>query len=152
MRHGPGGYSASISSFGSPVISLISSTGKPFDRCAIRILKKLKNLIKLDEDMVTNKSEIFSLFEKLNDTLKTMGVLRIGLFGSFARGENKIASDVDIIVSFLPGKKTYDAFFNLAEMLEEHFGRKVEIITEESISPHLKKEIDKDAGYYEVAA
>ena len=100
--------------------------------------------------MVTNRNEIFSIFDELKDTLKGMGVKRIGLFGSFARDEGKRDSDVDILVSFLPGYKNYDTFFKLGELLEERFGRKVEIITEESISPHFRREIEKDAGFYEI--
>jgi len=102
--------------------------------------------------MVTGRSEIFIILNSLKETLREMGVLRLGLFGSFARGENTSGSDVDVIVSFLPGYKNYDNFYRLAELLEEQFGRKVEIITEESVSPHLKREIEKDIGYYEVAA
>ena len=101
--------------------------------------------------MVTNRNEIFSIFDELKDSLKSMGVKRIGLFGSFARNESNKESDVDIIVSFLPGYKNYDTFFKLGELLEVRFGRKVEIITEESISPYFKTEIEKDAGYYEIA-
>jgi len=106
----------------------------------------------MDKKMVTSRSEIFSILDTLNHTLKKMGVARIGLFGSFAREENNSLSDVDVLVSFLPGYKNYDNFFTLAELLEEQFGRKVEIITEEGMSPHLKREIEKDIGYYEVAA
>jgi uncharacterized protein len=102
--------------------------------------------------MVNNKQEIFSILDDIKDTLKSMGIKRMGLFGSFARDESTDQSDVDIIVSFLPGYKNYDTFFRLAELLEEHFDRKVELITEESVSPYIKTEIDKEIGYYEVAA
>ena len=102
--------------------------------------------------MVTNRSEIFFIPDSVKDVLKSMGIRRIGIFGSFARDESKKDSDVDVTVSFLPGYKTYDIFFQLAELLEEKFGRRVEIITEESISPHFKMQIEKDVGYYEVAA
>ncbi len=102
--------------------------------------------------MVTSRSEVFVILNSLKETLREMGVIRLGLFGSFARGENTSGSDVDVVVSFLPGYKNYDNFYRLAELLEEHFGRKVEILTEESLSPHLKREIEKDIGYYEVAA
>ena len=102
--------------------------------------------------MVTSRNEIFSILDEMKDILKSMGVKRIGLFGSFVRNESKSGSDVDVIVSFLPGYKNYDTFFKLAELLEENFGRKVEIITEESISPHFKEKNKKDVNYYEVAA
>ena len=106
----------------------------------------------MGENMVTSRSEIFSILDSLKETLREMGVMRLGLFGSFARGENTSRSDVDVIVTFLPGYKNYDNFYSLAELLEKHFGRKVEILTEESVSPHVRREIGKDIGYYEVAA
>ena len=50
-------------------------------------------------------------------------------------GEEKERSDIDIIVEFEEGKKNFDNFMNLAFYLEELFGRKVGLLTPESISP-----------------
>jgi len=62
-------------------------------------------------------------------------VKRIGLFGSFARGDEKETSDVDIMVEF--EQPTFDNFIKLAFFLEDLLGRKVELITPDSLSPYI---------------
>jgi len=98
------------------------------------------------------KKEIFTVLNSLHSTLQELGVQRIGLFGSCARNENTDTSDVDFVVTFQPGCKNFTNFYNLAETLEQFLDRPVEIITEESVNPYIKQEIEKDIGYYEVSA
>ena len=43
-----------------------------------------------------------------------LGVERIGLFGSFVRGQQRPESDIDLLVKFEPGKKTFDFFMELS--------------------------------------
>ncbi len=62
-------------------------------------------------------------------------VKRIGLFGSFARGEETETSDVDIMVEF--EQPTFDNFMKLAFFLEDLLGRKVELVTPDSLSPYI---------------
>jgi hypothetical protein len=66
---------------------------------------------------------------------KRFGVKRIGLFGSFARGEEKDSSDVDIMVEF--DQPTFDNFMKLVFYLEELFHRKLELVTPDSLSPYI---------------
>ena len=66
---------------------------------------------------------------------KRFSVKRIGVFGSFARGEQKDTSDVDILVEF--EKPTFDNFMNLAFFLEYLFQRKVDLVTPNSLSPYI---------------
>jgi predicted nucleotidyltransferase len=66
---------------------------------------------------------------------KQFGVRRIGVFGSFARGEEKDTSDVDILVEF--ENPTFDNFMNLAFFLEDLFQRKVDLVTPNSLSPYI---------------
>ena len=82
-----------------------------------------------------NKEEILKVIRENKDKIKSFGVKKIGIFGSFVRGEEKERSDIDIIVEFEEGKKNFDNFMNLAFYLEELFGRKVDLLTPESISP-----------------
>jgi len=73
-------------------------------------------------------------------------VKSIGLFGSFLRDEAQKDSDVDLLVDFHSGKKSFDNFMELSFYLEDLFGRRVEIITPQSLSkhigPHILKEIE----------
>jgi uncharacterized protein len=73
---------------------------------------------------------------------KRFGVRRIGLFGSFARGEQKDTSDVDILVEF--EEPTFDNFMNLAFFLEDLFSRRVELVTPDSLSPYIAPYVKKE--------
>ena len=91
--------------------------------------------------------DIFQSIMSHQSSLARLGVSRIGLFGSAVRGEAKPESDLDFLVEFRPGEKSYDHFFELAEMLERLFGRKVDLLTVESVSPVLKKRILQEARF-----
>lgn len=82
--------------------------------------------------------------------LRALGVRRIGVFGSVARGEARANSDLDVVVDFDPGQKTYDRFLALASYLEELFGRPVDLVTVEGLSPHIGPKILKEAEFVEV--
>src|SRR5207247_7348548 len=55
-----------------------------------------------------------------------LGARRIGVFGSFVRGETRGDSDVDVYVEFDDQRRTYDNFFALHELLERLMGRRVD--------------------------
>lgn len=75
-----------------------------------------------------------------------LGVRRIALFGSFVRDEATADSDVDLLVEFVPGQKTFDRFVALAELLEQVLARRVDLVTTESLSrfigPHILDEAE----------
>lgn len=75
--------------------------------------------------------------------LKEAGVLRSDLFGSAARGEMSLESDVDILVELPPGKTLFD-LADLHLKLEGALQRKVDVVTYRSISPLLKNYIAQD--------
>ncbi|HCT58852.1 MAG TPA: nucleotidyltransferase [Gemmatimonas aurantiaca] len=74
-----------------------------------------------------------------------LGVQRLALFGSVQRNEARSDSDVDVLVEFVPGKKTFDHLIALGEILEETLGRRVELVTTESLSPYLRPYILAEA-------
>src|SRR5258705_12411448 len=67
-----------------------------------------------------------------------LGVRRLALFGSVQRNTARTDSDVDVLVEFQPGQKTYDHFIALGDLLERVLNRPVELVTPESLSPFLK--------------
>jgi predicted nucleotidyltransferase len=79
-----------------------------------------------------------------NDILQ-LGVQRLALFGSVQRNEARGDSDVDILVEFVPGQKTFDHLLALAELLEGMLGHRVELVTAESLSPYLRPYILNEA-------
>jgi len=73
---------------------------------------------------------------------------KIGLFGSFARGEQKPDSDIDILVERTPdAKDIFDSDWELRELLKKQFNREVDICTEKYIKPYAKPFILRDAIY-----
>lgn len=74
-----------------------------------------------------------------------LGVRRLALFGSVRRDAARAYSDVDVLVEFQPGQKSFDHFMALGDLLERALGRKVELVTPESLSPFLKPYILADA-------
>lgn len=74
-----------------------------------------------------------------------LGVRRLALFGSVQRDAAQPDSDVDLLVEFAPGAKSYDRFVSLAELLERILNRPVDLVTRESLSPFLGPHILAEA-------
>jgi hypothetical protein len=96
------------------------------------------------------KQEITDKLRKKRDILKQYGVKKIGLFGSYVRGENKKYSDIDLVVEFdrkkfgQDFKGLFDAFIELSAYMERLFNRKVDILTADSIKTIRIKEVAKE--------
>ena len=86
---------------------------------------------------------------KINEQLirQKYGVKRIGIFGSFARGEEKEGSDIDILIEFEKGRKTFNNYMDLKFFLVDLFHRKVDLVTVEALRPQLKDSILKEVSY-----
>ena len=97
--------------------------------------------------MIEGKSDIFAELNKHEAELKGFGVRRWGLFGSFVTGRQTNESDVDILVEFESGKKSFDNFMRLAAFLEKQIGRRVEVLTPESLSPNISPHILREVEY-----
>ncbi|MBC8184821.1 nucleotidyltransferase family protein [candidate division KSB1 bacterium] len=97
--------------------------------------------------MIQSKNDIFFLIKKNQHKIKSFGVKKLGLFGSFCRQEQNSDSDVDFLVDFEGDKKTFDNFINLSFFLEELMSRKIELVTPESISPYFKTTILNEVEY-----
>lgn len=77
--------------------------------------------------------------------IRALGVERLALFGSVLRGEADAKSDIDVLVRFSPGAKTFDRFLALCDLLEERLGGPVEVVTTEALSPFLGPRILAEA-------
>jgi len=75
-----------------------------------------------------------TIIERHLPELRALGARRIGVFGSFARGDAREDSDVDVYVEFDDDKRTYDNFFALHEELETLFNRRVDLVTDRSLT------------------
>ena len=70
---------------------------------------------------------------------------RIGVFGSFARGDKRTESDVDIIVEL--AELTFDNYMDLKFRLEEDLQRPVDLVVADTVKPRLKPIIEINPRY-----
>lgn len=75
------------------------------------------------------------------------GVIRIGLFGSFARGEQNEDSDIDLAVEIAKERKSLKNFFGFKRELEVQFGRKIDLGIESVFKPLVIEQMQKDIIY-----
>lgn len=80
---------------------------------------------------------------KISPIFKRQGVTKAAVFGSFAKGNIKRTSDIDILVKFKKSKSLLD-LVRLKFKLEKKLGRKVDLLTYNSIHPLLRKIILKE--------
>jgi hypothetical protein len=98
------------------------------------------------------KKDVVSIIRRHQDKIKAFGVKKLGLFGSFVRNEQNIESDIDLLVEFEEGQKTFDNFMQLSFLLEELLKWPVELITVESVSPYLRPYITQEVEYVTFSA
>ncbi len=102
---------------------------------------------------VQTKAQVLSLLQKYRQELHRFGDKRCGVFGSFVRDtEIHDQSDVDILVTFEPDQKTFDNFIHLSFFLEDFFGRAVDLITPESLSPYIGSHILDEVEYVSIGS
>lgn len=78
----------------------------------------------------------------LDDFCHKHGVARLSLFGSALRDALRPDSDVDLLVSFLPGRTPgLFAFSRMEQELSEMIGRRVDLRTAEDLSPYFRREV-----------
>lgn len=97
--------------------------------------------------LVLRKDKILQLLADNKQPLLDYGVNRIGLFGSYVRNEANNDSDIDLLVDLQKEKKTLKNFLSLNYYLEDLFNRKVELVTIQSLSPHIGPQILKTVEY-----
>lgn len=106
----------------------------------------------MNGNKVETKEDILEVVLRERKRLAKLGVVSIGLFGSFVRGDQNPESDIDLLVEFSPSKHTFDNFMDLSFLLEDLLGHKVEIITPEALSPYIGPHILKEVERVAIAA
>jgi predicted nucleotidyltransferase len=99
-----------------------------------------------------SKEELLTIINKHQHQIRGFGVRQCGVFGSFVRSKQTAQSDIDVLVEFEPNQKTFDNFMRLAQFLEELFGRKVDLVTVESLSPYIGPHILQEVEYAALGA
>ncbi|MBM3286358.1 MAG: nucleotidyltransferase family protein [Candidatus Eisenbacteria bacterium] len=77
--------------------------------------------------------------DRLNELCRRYHVARLEVFGSFARGDARPESDVDVLVTLEPGVGIGLEFVALKQELEGLFGRRVDLLTRASVERSANK-------------
>ena len=95
-----------------------------------------------------NAEEIIKILKPHHKKLLTQfKVKEIGVFGSYVRNEQKRGSDIDILVEFEEGYKTFDNYMELKFYLEEILKSKIDLTLKTAIREELKQNILSEVNY-----
>ncbi len=95
--------------------------------------------------MARDVEEVFKAIDAQREQLRRLGVKRLGLFGSAARGEASATSDLDFLVEF--ERKSFHAYMDVKFLLEDLFGCRVDLVLSDTIKPRLRPIILKETIY-----
>jgi len=95
---------------------------------------------------VAHRSDVLARLSVDASNLRAMGLARCAVFGSFSRDQAiHPESGVDLLVSFQPGRKDFDAYLELVDHLETILARRVDLVTTEGLSRHLAASVLAEA-------
>ncbi len=99
--------------------------------------------------MMKSKDEILTFLSLRKNFLReNFHIVKLGLFGSFARGDNESDSDIDLIVEFEENTQNlFDLKRKLKAYLKENLNLEVDICREKYIKPRYKKVILNETQY-----
>jgi uncharacterized protein len=80
--------------------------------------------------------------------LKSLGPFKVGVFGSYARGENSNQSDLDILISLDYSKRiSLLDLIGVEQDISDELGIKVDLVTEKSLNPLIRPYVEKDINF-----
>ena len=92
-----------------------------------------------------NRDDVLQHLREQQQALRRLGVRRLGLFGSIARGEGCQDSDLDFVVEL--ERNSFDAYMDVKFFLEDLFRRPVDLVLADTIKPRLRDVILKETVY-----
>ena len=93
------------------------------------------------------QNKILHTIRNHSEELKAYSVKKVGLFGSFARSNQRPGSDIDILVEFNRGGKTFDNYMELKFFLEKLFRRKVDLVIKDALKDRIKNRVLSEVLY-----
>jgi len=92
-----------------------------------------------------NRDRVLTVLAAERQRLRALGVRRMAVFGSISRGEATDVSDLDLLVEL--DRKSFDAYMDVKEYLEDLFGCSVDLVLADGIKPRLRPIILREAVY-----
>lgn len=89
------------------------------------------------------REDVIKIIQQNQANLAELKVKRLGIFGSFARGDQTAKSDVDLLVEF-SDSVGYFHFFEVQSFLAKILGRNVDLATKRALRPEYQEEVEKE--------
>ena len=100
---------------------------------------------------IRTREELVTQIRLHLEEITSLGVKRIGIFGSWATNEHNEESDIDFVIEFKRGKATFKTVAAVVDFLEGLLGRRVDILTPEAIDairiPNVRDTIKRQILY-----
>ncbi len=84
------------------------------------------------------KNKIMATIEQHKTKIRSFGVKKLVLFGSYARGEQKKSSDIDFLVEFEKGRGLFDDSYGLQQFLRTLFKKEIDLVKPMLVREELK--------------
>jgi len=91
--------------------------------------------------------EIIEFLQRKRSVLNRFVVKSIALFGSYISGQANNNSDIDLLVEFKEGAKTFDNYMDLKFYLEDNLNKDVDLVIKDALKEELKEDILGSAKY-----
>ncbi len=92
-----------------------------------------------------SREEVLQVLRDKQQTIRSLGVKRLGLFGSIVRGEGRATSDLDFLVEL--ERNSFDSYMDLKFFLEDLFRCHVDLVLTDTVKPRLRDGILKETVY-----
>ncbi len=96
-------------------------------------------------EYVSIKEDVLKKLDaNISEIRERFGIETIGIFGSVARGEDSVDSDVDVMISFMPLQAGYRNLLGLNHYLTGLFNRRIDLVTVNGMSPYIMPYVASD--------
>jgi predicted nucleotidyltransferase len=84
-----------------------------------------------------DKNSILKILKDNQSSIRALGVVSLGLFGSSLTNSNRDDSDIDLLVDFMPDSYKFSNFIQLGDLLENLLNKKIDLLTRNSLSKYI---------------
>ena len=94
-----------------------------------------------------DRNQVLTILKNHQEELIALGVKSLAVFGSVARDEAEMGSDIDILVTFSESPVTFDTYMDVKIYLEDLLENAVDLVVAEALHPRIKPFVNQDAVY-----
>ena len=102
--------------------------------------------------IMSRRASVLQILSENRAKFREVGVAKMGVFGSVARGEDVGHSDVDVFVELAPDINRARSFHRICDLLDDLIGEPYDVVTKDGLSPYFGPKILNQTLYVELAS